>query len=153
DFYLKDIKITKEIHFQNEESLNYFSNLLLNDFDFLEGTGGSFTDDARFTSITDYHNMTEEERESIIFNLYGVAIYYNNNLQFVVDAQGHSYARYVGLVEGAKIQKDVIVKQFIDSAKIDELKQSAETLINFSTEAITCDNNIADTGDKEDFSE
>jgi len=153
DFYLKDIKITKEIYFQNEESLNNFSNLLLNDFDFLEGTGGSFTDDARFTSITDYHNMTEEERESIIFNLYGVAVYYNNNLQFVVDAQGHSYARYVGLVEGAKIQKDVTVKQFVDSAKIDELKQSAETLIGFSAEAITCDDNISDTWDKEDFTE
>jgi len=153
DFYLKDIKINKEVHFQNEESLSYFSDMLLNDFNFLEGTGGSFTEDTRFTSITDYHNMTEEERESIIFNLYGVAVYYNNNLQFVVDAQGHSYARYVGLVDGAKIQKDVTVKQFVDSAKIEELKQNAETLIDLSAEAITCDNNIADTWDKEDFSE
>jgi len=153
DLYIQNVKITKEVHFQNEESLNNFSNLLLNDFDFLSDTGGSFTDDARFTSITDYHNMTEKERESVIFNLYGVAVYYNNNLQFVVDAQGHSYARYVGLIDGAKIQKDVTVKQFVDSAKIDELKQSAETLIDFSAEAITCDNNIADTWDKEDFSE
>ena len=153
DFYLKDIKITKEIHFQNEESLSYFSDMLLNDFDFLEGTGGSFTEDLRFTSIKDYHNMTEEERESVIFNLYGVAVYYNNNLQFIVDAQGHSYARYVGLVDGAKIQKDVTVKQFVDSAKIEELKQSAETLINLSAEAISCDNNIAETWDKEDFSD
>ena len=153
DFYLKDIKITKEVHFQNEESLSYFPDMLLNDFDFLEGTGGSFTEDVRFTSITDYHNMTDEERESIIFNLYGVAVYYNNNLQFVIDAQGHSYARHVGLVDGAKIQKNVTVKQFVDSAKIDELKQNAETLIDFSTEAITCDNNIADTWDKENFAE
>jgi len=97
--------------------------------------------------------MTEEERESIIFNLYGVAVYYNNTLQFIIDAQGHSYARYVGLVDGVKIQKNVTVKQFVDSAKIDELKQSAETLIDFSTEAITCDNNIADTWDKENFAE
>ena len=151
DFYLKDIKITKEVHFQNEESLSYFSDMLFNDFDFLEGTGGIFTEDARFTSITDYNNMTNEERESIIFNLYGVAAYYNNNLQFVIDAQGHSYARYVGLVEGVKIQKDVTVKQFVDSVKIEGLKQSAETLIALSAEAITCDNNIADTWDKEDF--
>jgi len=153
DFYLKDIKITKEIYFQNEESLNYFSDMLLNDFDFLEGTGGSFTEDLRFTSIKDYQNMTDEERESVIFNLYGVAVYYNNNLQFVVDAQGHSYARYVGLVDGAKIQKDVTVKQFVDSTKIEELKQSAETLINLSAEAISCDNNIAETWDKEDFAD
>ena len=153
DFYLKDIKITKEIHFQNEESLSYFSDMLLNDFEFLEGTGGSFTEDLRFTSIKDYHNMTEEERESVIFNLYGVAVYYNNNLQFIVDAQGHSYARYVGLVDGAKIQKDVTVKQFVDSAKIEELKQSAETLIDLSAEAISCDNNIAETWDKEDFTD
>jgi len=153
DFYLKDIKITKEIHFQNEESLSYFSDMLLNDFDFLEGTGGSFTEDLRFTSIKDYHNMTDEERESVIFNLYGVAVYYNNNLQFIVDAQGHSYARYVGLVNGAKIQKDITVKQFVDSAKIEELKQSAETLIDLSAEAVTCDNNIAETWDKEDFAD
>ena len=152
-FYLKDIKITKEIHFQNEESLIFFSDMLLNDFDFLEGTGGSFTEDVRFTSIKDYQNMTDEERESVIFNLYGVAVYYNNNLQFVVDAQGHSYARYVGLVDGVKIQKDVTVKQFVDSAKIEELKQSAETLIDFSAEDITCDNNISETWDKEDFAE
>ena len=153
DFYLKDIKITKEIHFQNEESLSYFSDMLLNDFDFLEGTGGSFTEDLRFTSIKDYHNMTDEERESVIFNLYGVAVYYNNNLQFIVDAQGHSYARYVGLVNGAKIQKDVTVKQFVDSVKIEGLKQSAETLIDLSAEAVTCDNNIAETWDKEDFAD
>ena len=153
DFYLKDIKITKEVHFKNEESLSCLSNMLLNDFDFLEGTGGCFTEDERFTSITDYHNMTEEERESIIFNLYGVAVYYNNTLQFIIDAQGHSYARYVGLVEGIKIQKNVTVKQFIDSVKIEELKQNAETLIDFSTEAITCDNNIAETWDKEDFAD
>ena len=145
DFYLKDIKITKEIHFQNEESLSYFSDMLLNDFEFLEGTGGSFTEDSRFTSITDYQNMNKEERESVIFNLYGVAIYYNNTLQFVVDAQGHSYARYIGLVDGAKIQKDVTVKQFVDSTKIEELKQSAETLIDLSAEAISCD--------KEDFAD
>ena len=153
DFYLKDIKITKEIHFQNEESLSYFSDMLLNDFDFLEGTGGSFTEDLRFTSIKDYHNMTDEERESVIFNLYGVAVYYNNNLQFIVDAQGHSYARYVGLVNGAKIQKDITVKQFVDTLKIEELKQSAETLIDLSAEAVTCDNNIAETWDKEDFAD
>jgi len=153
DFYLKDIKITKEVHFQNEESLSYFSDMLFNDFDFLEGTGGIFTEDARFTSITDYNNMTNEERESIIFNLYGVAAYYNNNLQFVIDAQGHSYACYVGLAVGVKIQKDVTVKQFVDSVKIEGLKQSAETLIALSAEAITCDNNIADTWDKEDFAE
>ena len=153
DFYLKDIKITKEIHFQSKESLSYFSNMLLNDFDFLEGTGGSFTDDVRFTSITDYHNMTDEERESVIFNLYGVAVYHNNTLQFVVDAQSHSYASYVGLIDGAKIQKDVTVKQFIDSTKIEELKQFAEVLIDLSAEAVTCDNNIANTWDKEDFAE
>lgn len=52
--------------------------MLLHDFDFLAGTGGSYT---------------------------GVAIYFNNKLQFVVDAQGYSYVRYVGLVEGATITK------------------------------------------------
>lgn len=136
-FYLQNVKITKEVHFQSAESLNYFSNMLLNDFDFLVNTGGSFTDDNRINSMTDYNNMTEEERETVIFNLYGVAIYHNNELKFVVDAQGYSYSRYVGLVDNVTIEKSINTKQYINDEELQELKNRAETLTDFSVETIT----------------
>ena len=152
EFNLQNIKITKEIHFQTEESLSYFSNMLLNDFDFLSETGGSYTDDVRINSMTDYHNMTKEEQETVIFNLYGVGIYYNNQLQFVVDAQGHNYARYVGLVENVTTQKDVSVKQLVNHEQIQELKGKVETLEDYSVSVIT-DNNLLNVWSNEKFNE
>jgi len=153
EFYLQNVKITKEIHFQTEETLSYFSNMLLNDFDFLSETGGSYTDDVRINSMTDYNNMTEEERKTVVFNLYGVGIYYNNELKFVVDAQGHSYARYVGLVENVTIQKSDNVDQLVNHKQIKELKGKVETLEDLSVEAITCDPSLVGTWDKENWNE
>jgi hypothetical protein len=152
DYELQNVKITKEVHFNNEEALKYFSNSLLTDFDFLAGTGGSFTDDKRFTSMTDYQNMTEEERETIIFNLCGVAIYYNSKLQFVVDAQGFSYTRYVGLVDNVKIQKNDPVKQFVNNTEIEELKDKAELLTDISADIIQ-ELDIVKTWDSENWKE
>ena len=153
EFYLQNVKITKEIHFQTEEALSYFSNMLLNDFDFLAETGGSYTDDVRINSMTDYNNMTEEERKTVVFNLYGVGIYYNNELKFVVDAQGHSYARYVGLIENVTIQKSDNVDQLVNHEQIKELKGKVETLEDLSVEAITCNPSLVGTWDKENWNE
>jgi len=152
EFDLQNVKITKEIHFQTEKALSYFSNMLLNDFDFLSETGGSYTDDVRINSMTDYNNMTEEERETVVFNLYGVGIYYNNELKFVVDAQGHSYARYVGLVENVTIQKSDNVKQLVNHEQIQELKEKVETLEDYSVSVIT-DNNLLNVWSNEKFNE
>jgi hypothetical protein len=103
--------------------------------------------------MTDYNNMTKEERETVIFNLLGVAVYYNNQLQFVIDAQGFSYARYVGLVDDVKIQKVNNVKQFVNPEQLQELKDKAETLTDLSSEAITCDPSLVGTWDSENFKE
>lgn len=152
DCYLQNVKITREIHFKTEESLNYFSNMLLNDFDFLSESGGSFTDDVRVKSMTDYHHMSKEEQETVIFNLYGIAVYYNNQLQFVVDTQGYSYARYVGLVENVKIQKNDIIKQFVNNEQLTELKNKAEMITDISTTIIT-DLDIVKTWNNENWNE
>jgi len=152
EFELQNVKITKEIHFQTEEAFSHFSNMLLNDFDFLSETGGSYTDDVRINSMTDYNNMTEQERETVIFNLYGVAIYYNNELKFIVDAQGHSYARYVGLVENVTIQKLDNIKQLVNHDQIQELKEKVETLEDYSVSVIT-DNNLLNVWSNEKFNE
>ncbi|MEW5569645.1 LPD29 domain-containing protein [Rossellomorea marisflavi] len=133
DYVLQDVKIDKEIHFTNEEALTNFSNMLLTDFDFLAGTGGSFTEDNRINSMTDFYNMDEEEKETVKWYLNGVGIYFNGKLQYIVDAQGHNYARYVGLIDNAKIQKSANFEQVIEGEELGQLKQQAETLEDYST--------------------
>lgn len=136
DYTLQNVKITKELHFNNFEALENFSNMLLTDFDFLTNTGGSYTDDNRINSMTDFYNMDEAERQTVQWNLYGVAIYFENELQFVVDAQGYSYARYVGLVDNAKIEKSIVVNQVLTESEIQELKYQADVLECISVEVI-----------------
>ncbi len=135
-YSLEDVKITKEVHFNNIEALVNFSNMLLNDFDFLANTGGSFTEDNRINSMTDFYNMDDLEKKTVKWNLYGVAVYFNNELQFVVDAQGHSYARYIGLTDNAKIEKSITVDQVLSKEELEELKLQADQLEDISTSII-----------------
>jgi hypothetical protein len=137
EYELNNVKVTREIHFKSAEALNLFSNHLLTDFTFLEQTGGSYTDDYRINSMTDYNNMNEEERETVIFNSLGVAVYYNNQLQYVIDAQGYSYARYVGLTDNATITKHDTVKQLINKEELQQLKEKADIITDISFETIT----------------
>ena len=125
--------------------------MLLHDFDFIEGTGGSRTNDYRIQSMTDYYNMDEEERKTVEFySCNCIAVYYNNQLQFVIDAQGYSYSRYVGLCDDVTIQKKYNSKQVLTPEEVEQYKAQAETLEDFSTEVIT-DNNIIDTWESESW--
>jgi hypothetical protein len=153
-YSLEDVKVTKEVHFNSLEALTNFSNILLNDFDFLTNTGGSYTDDTRFNSMTDYHNMDDSERRTVKWNLYGVAVYFNGKLQFVVDAQGHSYARYVGLTDNATIEKatNVITEPTTIRPELAELKTQAATLEDISVSVIE-ELNILATWHNEHWSE
>ncbi|XAK59261.1 LPD29 domain-containing protein [Bacillus inaquosorum] len=150
DFTLENVKITKEVHFNTEEALNNFSNMLLNEFDFLAKTGGSFTEDNRINSMIDYYNMDDLEKRTVQWNLYGVGVYYGGKLQFIVDAQGYSYARYVGLVDNAKIEKSISHKQALKEGELDELKYQADMLEDISTSVIE-ELNIFETWKKEDW--
>ncbi|PPB12856.1 LPD29 domain-containing protein [Brevibacillus laterosporus] len=137
EYSLENVKITKEVHFYNEEALTYFTNMLLHDFDFLSETSGSYTDDNRINSMTDFYNMDEDEKKTVKWNLLGVAIYLNNKLQFVIDAQGYSYARYVGLTNNATIEKTFKYEQVISEEEITALKEQAEQLEDISTNIIS----------------
>lgn len=150
DFTLENVKITKEVHFNTEEALNNFSNMLLNEFDFLAKTGGSFTEDNRINSMIDYYNMDDLEKRTVQWNLYGVGVYYNGELQFIVDAQGYSYARYVGLVDNAKIEKSISHKQALNEGEVQELKYQADKLEDISTSVIE-ELNMFETWKKEDW--
>lgn len=129
DYYLNTLKVTREVHFKDLKSYNLYINMLLHDFDFIDGTGGSYTDDLRINSMTDYYNMTSEEQKTIEWLLKGVAVYIDNELMFVVDAQGYCYARYVGLVgENTVTTKEYTCKQVVTVEEIEERKIEAEEI-------------------------
>ncbi|MEM4994955.1 LPD29 domain-containing protein [Priestia sp. SB1] len=151
-YSLDNVKITKEVHFSNLESLESFSNMLLNDFDFLTETGGSYTDDNRLNSMTDYYNMDDLEKSTVKWNRKGVAIYFNNELQFIVDAQGYSYARYVGLTDNVTIEKTFEYEQLLSDEEVAELKHQADVLEDISTDVIS-ELNIFDTWKDENWKE
>ncbi|PLR72278.1 LPD29 domain-containing protein [Bacillus sp. UMB0728] len=152
DYSLEDVRVTKEIHFNNAEALENFSNMLMNDFDFLTNTGGSFTEDNRINSMTDFDNMDEFERKTVKWFLKGVAIYFEGKLQFVVDAQGYSYARYVGLTDSAQIEKTVTVDQVVSGEELEALKLESEKLADISTQVIE-ELDIMTTWEKESWNE
>lgn len=129
DYYNNTLKVTREIHFKDEESYNLYVNMLLHDFDFINGTGGSYTDDLRINSMTDYYNMTSEEQKSVEWLLKGIAVYIDNELMFVIDAQGYCYARYVGLIgENTVTTKEYTCKQVVAVEEIEERKIDAEEI-------------------------
>lgn len=151
-YSLENVKITKEVNFNNQEALTNFSNMLLNDFDFLAETGGSYTDDVRINSMTDFDMMDELERSSVQWNLYGVAVYFNNKLQFIVDSQGYNYARYVGLTDNAKIEKSFTYDQVVSNEELEALKHQADQLEDMSVSVID-ELNILKTWNNENWTE
>ena len=149
EFSLENVKITREIHLDNK-AYDYFINHLLTDFDFIKGTGGSYTDDNRINSMLDYDNMTPEERKTVKFNLLGLAVYVENELKIVIDAQGFGYARYVGLVKNPTITKDFTWDQVLEGEELEALKEIAEEVKDISS-IIIKDNNIIDTWQNENW--
>jgi hypothetical protein len=140
DCYNQTVKVTREIYFNDSKSLELFSNLLLHDFDFITGTGGSYTDDNRINSMSDYDNMSESERKTVQWNSTGIAVYLNDTIQFVIDSQGYSYARYVGLIdENTTITKKVEYKQLVSNEEIAERTEVAEKVIELNN--IVIENN------------
>lgn len=129
DYYLNTLKVTREIYFKDLKSYNLYINMLLHDFDFIDGTGGSYTDDLRINSMTDYYNMSSEEQKTVEWLLQGIAVYINNELMFVIDAQGYCYARYVGLIgENTVTTKEYTCKQVVTVEEIEERKIEAEEI-------------------------
>lgn len=128
-YYLNTLKVEKEVHFKDLKALKVFENMLLDDFDFIDNTGGSYTKDLRINSMSDYYNMTEEEKKSVEWFLKGIAVYHNNELIFVIDAQGFCYARYVGLIGTmTTIEKEIEYNQVVDAEEVEELKKEAEEI-------------------------
>ncbi|MBU8573743.1 LPD29 domain-containing protein [Bacillus pumilus] len=136
DYTNEDVKITKEIHFNNADAYENFGNMLMTNFDFLNETGGNFTEDKRINSYLDYNMMDELEKRTVKWFRKGVAVYSDGKLMFVVDAQGYSYARYVGLVEGCEIKNTVEHQQSIKEDDLKKLTTQADILEDISSSII-----------------
>lgn len=141
DYEMENVKVAREVNFTNNDDYNNFCNLLLNDFSFLSGMGGTSTDDNRIQSWEDYSNMSKEEQSTVKFYLNDtVAILLNGVLQFVVDPQGYNYARYVGLVDNVAVTNTLNNEQIVSNEEKEKLQIEAETLEDFSAEIIMSNN-------------
>lgn len=130
-------RITKNIVFTDKEAFEIFTRSLLDDFDFISNTGGDATQDIRVNAFADWNMMDKKEQETVEW--YGdncVAVYFNDALVFVVDAQGYSYCRYVGMIYPETEIGDYECKQALSEEEVDKYKQQAEALEDVSTEII-----------------
>lgn len=92
--YIRHAKISRELHMSND-IYDLFSNLLMDDWSFLECMGGSETMDNRVNSVYDYYQMSKEERDTVeYYSCRSIAIYVDGELKTVIDPQGYNYARY-----------------------------------------------------------
>lgn len=130
-------KVSKEAHL-NSDDYELFSKMLLSDFTFIAGTGGTNTDDNRINGWEDYRQMTTEEKESVEFySVNCVAVYCDNKLKMVIDAQGYGYARYVYLIDDStKIVDDYRGDTGISDEEYHEYKKLADKLEDASAEII-----------------
>lgn len=142
DFSYQDVRIIKDIHFNCSTAFDYFSNMLMHDFEFLQGAGGDYTDDNRINSPMDFDLMSQEERDTVKWITCGAGIYLNGELMFVVDTQGQSYARYVGLIgPETKVIQQLITPQHLRGEELNTLREEAQLIINISTDVIASFNN------------
>lgn len=131
-------KCSKEVHF-TQDVYEMFVKQLMDDYSFIEHTGGSQTEDYRVNSSEDYDNMTESERKTVEwYSCNCVAVYCENELMFVIDAQGFSYARYVFLVsDNTEITKDYVPSTGISKEDFESRRNRAAIIEDVSTELIT----------------
>lgn len=89
--------IVRRVTFTDSAALEKFGNMLLHDWEFLRGMGGTGTNDPR-VSDANFWKLNSEQRGKVEFySVKCVAVYLGDVLQFVINPEGYSYARYVYL--------------------------------------------------------
>lgn len=150
-FSYKDVRIIKDIHFNCETAFDYFSNMLTYDYEFLKGAGGDYTEDKRISSPIDFELMSPAERKTVKWITCGAGIYLNGELMFVVDTQGHSYVRSVGLIgPETKIIQQLVTPQHLRGEELNALRKEAQLIIDTSFEVIAS-LNISESWEYTDF--
>lgn len=142
-------KVTKEIH-MNREQYDFFRNALLMDWSFIAKTGGSETADLRINGIVDFEMMDASERATVDwYSIDCVAIFCDDELMFVVDAQGYDYCRYVYFVcDNTRIVEKHQTSQAISVGEAEQNGKLAETLVDASAKLII-ENGLSDWSDEQ----
>lgn len=92
-----DAYITRRVNFSSAAALEKFGNMLLHDFDFLSGKGGTGTNDPRVTDENIMKLNTEQREQVKFYAVDCVAVYLKGKLQLVINPEGYNYARYTYL--------------------------------------------------------
>lgn len=99
--------IKREVYFVSEENYNNFCNLLMYDWEFCNGCGGTGTLDKRVND-DNFNKLNASQRDGVKWLLWDcVAVYLNNNLMLIIDPEGYNYCRYANIVEG-QIKKELL---------------------------------------------
>lgn len=103
----QEARATYKVTFTDPEALDSFNKLYLKDFDFIDGKGGTASEDIRLKDFDMYSKLTAAQRETIkLYNDNCIAVYFNNDLQIVINPEGFSYSRYVYIPTEATEIKD-----------------------------------------------
>lgn len=137
--------VTRELHFA-KPIYDLFINHLLDDFDFIAGMGGDETTDYRIHSITDYRKMSNDEKSTVDWYCKNaIAVYCDDKMMFVIDAQGFSYARYVFLpCDESEVVDNYECKQFISKEQAEAYEDLSERIEDASA-YIIISNDISNT--------
>lgn len=144
-------RVSRTIH-MSKENYDLFAGLLMHDFSFVAGKGGTHTDDFRINSDADYQHMTKAERETVEwYSVDCVAIYCENELKIIVDPQGYSYCRYVFFVdEESKIVSTYTGNTGISEEEAKKYSELADDLEDVSA-SIIGENSLSGSWDNADF--
>lgn len=116
-----DAFISRKVIFRSVAAFEKFSNMLLCDWPFFAGKGGTGTNDNRVNdgNIT---KLNREQRERVKFYAVDcVAVYLGDALKLVINPEGYQYARYTYLVT-----EESEVMNAKQSAKFTEEETTAE---------------------------
>lgn len=87
--------VTRKVIFSTGEAFAAFGELLMDDFEFLAGKGGTASEDIRLEGINNLHSLNEDQRESVKWFLNDcIACYIGDDLQLICDPEGFTYCRY-----------------------------------------------------------
>ena len=136
--YREDCKVSREVRLSAED-YETFSNMLLEDFSFLDGMGGSKTDDLRVGSDQDFSRMDEEERKTVKWYCIDcVAIYCEDKLMLIIDPQGYAYARYTFVIDDqTTIGKSHVEESGLSREEYEANVMAAEIIADVSLDVIT----------------
>lgn len=110
-------EITREVVFTDKTLFDSFCNMFLYDWEFLDGKGGTATDDSRLNDIS-FAMLNAEQRESVaVYMCDCVAVYLGDELKLIIDPEGYSYARYVFLPEEGASLSPVTVTDTAEGKK------------------------------------